>query len=211
MVVLFDLGGVVVDVDLNWSRDAWVATTGTSHADFDRVFLDSGIKDQIDRGEMSEVEALTRIRELHGAPVEDHQIRHCWTSCLRTRPYSTQLVHAVSQRARCAVLSNTDPIHSAWIEGQSGIRDAITRWFYSYQCGSMKPESQIFLVALQGLGVPAEETVLIDARPENIAAAQRLGMDTIHYTSFESVCEGLAARELIPANWLPSSKLSESR
>jgi putative hydrolase of the HAD superfamily len=210
MVVLFDLGGVVVDVDLNWSRVAWAATTGTSHTDFDRVFLDSGIKDQIDRGEMSESEALARIRELHSGAIEDHQIRHCWTSCLRTRPYSTQLVHAVARRSRCAVLSNTDPIHSAWIEEQSEIRDAISRWFYSYQCGSMKPEPRIFEVTLQTLGVSAEEALLIDDREENIAAAQRLGMETIHYTSFESVCEGLAGRDLIPANWLSTQAASES-
>jgi FMN phosphatase YigB (HAD superfamily) len=102
------------------------------------------------------------------------------------------------------VLSNTDPIHSAWIEEESEIRVAITRWFYSYQCGSMKPESRIFEFALQELGVAAEETVLIDDRDENIAAAQRLGMDTIHYTSFEAVCEELVDRELIPARWLPT-------
>jgi len=210
MLVLFDLGGVVVDVDLSWSREAWATTTGTSHADFDRVFLNSGVKDRIDRGQMSESEALATIRRLHGGPIEDQHIRNCWTACLRTRPTSTQLVHAVSQRAPCAVLSNTDPIHSAWIEEQSEIRGAITRWFYSYQCGSMKPEPQIFLVALQELGVPAEEAVLIDDRSENVAAAQQLGMDTIHYTSFESVCTALAERDLIPADWLPSLETSES-
>lgn len=204
MLVFFDLGGVIVDVDLNWARDAWCETTGGSNADFDQVFLDSGLKDRIDRGEMSETEALERVRQLFGRPVKDEQIRSSWSSCLRARPYSGQLVHAVSQRARCAVLSNTDPMHSAWIEEHSGIGGSISRWVYSYQCGSMKPEAAIFHFALNELGVEAEQTLLIDDRPENIAAARDLGMNAIHYTSFGSTCAELGRYKLLPRNWRPS-------
>ncbi len=204
MWVLFDLGGVVVDVDLNWSRDAWQASTGTSYAEFDRVFLDSGLKEQIDRGETASKDALDTIRELCGTPLEDQQIRDCWTACLQARPRSTQLVHAVSRQAPCAVLSNTDPIHSAWIERNTGIQEAIKRWIYSFQCGHMKPEASIFHFALELLEAEPKSTLLIDDRSENIDAAHRLGMDVLHYTSFQSVVNGLIQRDLLPSGWTPS-------
>jgi len=204
MLALFDLGGVIVDVDLNWARDAWRKNTGSSSADFDRVFLDSGLKDRIDRGELSESEALDRVRELFDQALQDEQIRASWTSCLRARPYSGQLVQAVAQRARCAVLSNTDPMHSAWIEEHSGISESISQWVYSYQCGSMKPEAAIFEFALNQLGVEAKQTLLIDDRPENIAAARDQGINAIHYTSFEATCRELTSYGLLPADWLPS-------
>jgi glucose-1-phosphatase len=204
MLALFDLGGVIVDVDLNWARDAWCETTGGSNADFDRVFLDSGVKDRIDRGEMSESQALDKVRQLFGQELQDEQIRASWTSCLRARPYSGQLVHAVAQRTRCAVLSNTDPMHSAWIEEHSGVNESISQWVYSYQCGSMKPEAAIFRFALNELCVEAEQTLLIDDRPENVAAARDLGMNAIHYTSFEVTCIELVRYGLLPAGWAPS-------
>ena len=211
MWVLFDLGGVIVDVDLNWSREAWRVTTEGSYSDFDRVFLDSGIKDKIDRGDLSEAAALHAIRALSSASLSDAQIVACWTACLRCRADSAELVREVSQRASCAVLSNTDPMHSGWIEEHSGIREFISRWFYSYQCGSLKPQAAIYRFALDGLATEPQSALLIDDRADNIAAAQTLGIDTIHYTSFAEVCQALLERELLPPDWTPPARASKAQ
>jgi len=203
LVVFFDLGGVVVDVDLQQARSTWASTLNTSESDFDRVFLNSGIKDAMDRGKITRSEALGELSALCTPTVGEDLIIRCWTSAITARPEVSELVREVARNARCAVISNTDPLHAAYIESETGIGAAIERWVYSYQAGSMKPESGILRLALQHLAVHPEDALLIDDRVENLVAARSLGMDGLHYDNFESVRRGLAARGLLGPGWLP--------
>lgn len=47
---------------------------------------------------------------------------------------------------------------------------------FSGVCRMMKPGSEIFRYMLAECGIPADETLFIDDNPENIAAAERLGI-----------------------------------
>ncbi|MBJ95965.1 MAG: hypothetical protein CMP23_15995 [Rickettsiales bacterium] len=203
MLVFFDLGGVVVDVNLNWARQAWARSTAQAPTEFNRIFLDSGLKDLIDRGQLSADAAIERVQQASETPVSAEQIRSCWSACLRKRPSSTRLVHEVARKSRCAVLSNTDPIHSAWLEANTGINPAIEHWVYSYQCHALKPEPEIYRFALEQLKIPATQALLIDDRAENIAAARSMGMDTIHFDRLDQVVSALAARDLLAVSWQP--------
>jgi epoxide hydrolase-like predicted phosphatase len=49
-----------------------------------------------------------------------------------------------------------------------------------------KPDSRIFEIALERLGEQPENCVMIDDAPENIAAAEKLGLRGILYQDFES-------------------------
>lgn len=48
-----------------------------------------------------------------------------------------------------------------------------------------KPNPRIFAIALERLGETAENCVMIDDAPENIAAAEKLGLRGILYQDFE--------------------------
>jgi HAD superfamily hydrolase (TIGR01509 family) len=52
---------------------------------------------------------------------------------------------------------------------------------------SIKPEREIYEHCLAGLGVPAEQTLFLDDRPENIDGAKRLGIHGVQFTSREQV------------------------
>jgi len=201
--VFFDLGGVVVDVELDRARRAWSDAMGTGPEDFDRVFFESGIKDRMDIGRLGTSEALGEIQALLGGSIDEALVVRCWSSSLSPRPRVSELIRKVAASTRCAVISNTDPLHAATIEAQGGIAGVVERWVYSYQAGCLKPHSGIFELALRHLGVRAEETLLVDDRQDNLAAARELGMDGLHYDSFETLRRGMAERGLIEPGWLP--------
>ena len=46
-----------------------------------------------------------------------------------------------------------------------------------------KPNSKIYRICLQRLNLPPEECIFIDDRKENLAAAKKLGLGTIHFKS----------------------------
>ena len=57
----------------------------------------------------------------------------------------------------------------------------------------MKPHPDIYRAALEILGTPAAQTVFIDDKEENCAAARALGMNAIRFTSPQQLRFALTA------------------
>lgn len=61
----------------------------------------------------------------------------------------------------------------------------------SANVGSRKPNPEIYQLILEKLQLPANECVFIDNRPDNVAGADKLGMQTIHAKNTKQVIEEL--------------------
>jgi 2-haloacid dehalogenase len=75
-------------------------------------------------------------------------------------------------------------------------------WFQgiviSGEVGITKPDPRIFQVLLMQVDRPAGECLLIDDSPPNIATAQTLGFQTIHFYKPSQLADELAGRGLLP-------------
>jgi HAD superfamily hydrolase (TIGR01509 family) len=194
-VVLWDLGGVVVDVEVDRGRRKWVELGGREDA-FEDAFFRSGVKDRLDDGRMSLEDGLSEVVRHAGGSITPDIARRSFEAILSVRPHMTHLIQRVAARARCVVISNTDPIHGPWIERNAGIYDVIESWVYSYEERAMKPEPELFNAALRRAGVEAPQAILVDDRADNVATARGLGLDTIHFTAFRDVVTALEQRGL---------------
>ena len=186
-LVFFDLGGVVVDVDVDWAQTHWAECTQLPRASFDALFFESGIKDALDRGTLSAAEGLAAISNRAAHPVSTDTARACFNRMLRVRPAVIELIESLTTKTRLAVISNTDPIHAAWIQENSGILPWVESWTFSFETGAMKPDPALLITALERVDCRPEQTLLIDDRSDNIASARSIGMRTIHYTHLDAV------------------------
>ena len=57
----------------------------------------------------------------------------------------------------------------------------------SYEVQSVKPETAIYQHCLDGIGLPAKETLFLDDRIENVRGAETLGIKAIQFTSRDEV------------------------
>lgn len=109
----------------------------------------------------------------------------------QVRP-NTELLHFLDEiRAlgvKTAVLSNTIAIYSH-IQEQAGIskKNGFDPILYSWQVGMLKPNKDIFELALKKLKVKPDEVIFIDDKSEHILGAQQVGMRTILFDDIESV------------------------
>lgn len=62
---------------------------------------------------------------------------------------------------------------------------------YSYEVSLSKPNKEIFKIMLDRLNVKPEDCLFIDDNKNNIAAAKKLGMKTIKFTSAEDLQRSL--------------------
>ena len=108
---------------------------------------------------------------------------------------------AALQRAglRTAILSNMVPDllrhmltspDFAWLSG-------FTHNTWSCELGIAKPDPAIYLHTCEKLQVRPEETLFIDDKPENIAAAEALGLTGMLFTDAAQLRRDLAARKLL--------------
>jgi FMN phosphatase YigB (HAD superfamily) len=54
-------------------------------------------------------------------------------------------------------------------------------WIVSGDVGVRKPDTQIFAVLQRALDLPLRACLLVDDRTDNLAAAKKVGMATVHF------------------------------
>ena len=94
---------------------------------------------------------------------------------------------AALQRARIStgILSNMGDTMEAGIHTRFPWIDRFSHRTFSHRLGIAKPDERIYRHAIAGVGEPAEVTLFIDDRIENIEAARTVGLHAIHYTTHD--------------------------
>lgn len=82
---------------------------------------------------------------------------------------------------RLGIISDTWPSIELQME-EYGIRQYFDSFTYSCYVGTFKPDSKLYLHALNTLGLDAEDVVFIDDSIENLKGAAKLGIDPILIT-----------------------------
>tara|TARA_Y100001933_G_scaffold119192_1_gene119277 strand:- start:1002 stop:1625 length:624 start_codon:yes stop_codon:yes gene_type:complete len=84
---------------------------------------------------------------------------------------------------RMGILSNTSANHwNFCLEHFSILQDYFQETILSYEVGAMKPEKEIYAVAIEAAGVPAEKIFYADDLQPNVDGALSCNMDAVLYT-----------------------------
>jgi HAD superfamily hydrolase (TIGR01509 family) len=107
-------------------------------------------------------------------------------------PEMRALLDELQGRTRLAIISNaTDTLEAVLTD-----RYRVDRYFEliinSARVGYAKPKAEIFLLALERLGLRPEQTVFIDDQQHNVEAAAELGMHAVRFSSVRDLREYLA-------------------
>ncbi len=100
-------------------------------------------------------------------------------------PRIVSLIDNLQDKFTLVMLSNQI---EDWLEeviDQNNLRNKFNYFANSYQLGISKPDSKIFLAALEKAGSKPNETLFIDDSLKNIEAAKKLGINTIKFENYE--------------------------
>jgi putative hydrolase of the HAD superfamily len=190
MNVVFDLGGVVV----RWQPDRLIAAVFSDAAT--RVLVRREIIDHadwlaLDRGALSQGEAVTRAAQRSGLPapvVADFLDRV--PASLTVMPATVALMRRVrAHGCRLYCLSNMQPASIAYLEREHDYWDVFDGCVISSRVKLIKPEPAIYAHLLERFSLVAAETVFIDDTAINLPPAQACGIRTIRFEN-AAQCEG---------------------
>ncbi len=115
-----------------------------------------------------------------------------WNQIFEENQDVSRVIRALSGRCRLGLLSNTNPLHFAYIVEKYPIVQVFEKCVLSYEVGFKKPSPEIFQYALKWASVDPGETIFIDDLKVHIEAANALGIHAIHFTSTIQMREDLS-------------------
>lgn len=183
--LIFDLGGVIVDLDLAKCIQKF-KELGLEN--IEQYLSNFGQKDffmQFEKGQIGIPAFRNEIRKLAGIELTDAQIDEAWCSFLTQIPVEKlHLLSELKKKYRLLMLSNTNPLHietAVAVEfSKTGktMQDFFDKCYLSYEMGMVKPDVEIFEALLADAQVKAEECLFLDDGKKNIDTAAALGIQT---------------------------------
>ena len=185
--IIFDLGGVLLDIDYNLTRTGFESLGIT---DFDKMYSQADANhlfQKLETGKISEEDFYKEFNEWTRLHLSPSQIKTAWNAMLLTfRENSLQYLASLRPHYKIYLLSNTNFIH---IDSFNEIYHQIKREkpfdayfdkaFYSCGIGFRKPNANCYEWVLDDLKIDAEKTLFIDDSEQNIEGAKNAGVNTI--------------------------------
>lgn len=122
------------------------------------------------------------------------QFMNVMKEAIAVNPEMYELVETLKrQNLQVALLSNINERLGKLID-EFGFYAPFNPCLLSYQLGVEKPDLQAFKILLNSLPYEANDIIFIDDRLDNVVTAQSLGIDGIHFTSYQKLKSDLAKR-----------------
>ncbi|MBC5784038.1 HAD family phosphatase [Ramlibacter sp. USB13] len=197
--VLFDLGGVLLDIDFGRAVAAWTRHSRLPPQQVrERFAFDEPFRHH-ETGRLDDAAYFAHLRQALDLDCELSQVEAGFNAILIGEITETvSLLQALRGRVPCYAISNTNPAHVLHMRRAfPGFLDRFDHVFTSHEIGHRKPQPESFAHVLQAIGLPAGEVLLFDDLAPNVEAARALGLQAVLVRSPADVRKGLADRGLL--------------
>lgn len=186
--VVFDMGGVMLRLDINRSIEAFKQQAGFEEiGEYLNVFHQKGFVGELEAGRITADEFVDECLR-HSRPGTSREtVLACFDAFLDGLNMDVvNFIQEIAPRYDLYILSNNNPLSSArFAELMEAAGVPVDRYFkkcfFSYRLHQLKPFPEIYQSTIEGIGLPPEEILFIDDSATNIEAAARAGLRTLLY------------------------------
>jgi putative hydrolase of the HAD superfamily len=151
---------------------------------------------EMERGEITEVAFLEKLtaglEPLLGHRPEMHRFKEIYFEALEPNPGMIELMRELKASGyRMAMLTNNVREWEPWWRPMLPVDEIFETVVDSGFVGCRKPESKIYSIALERLGLPAEACLFVDDVLINCEGAERAGMTAVHFQDNEQAIAGV--------------------
>ena len=179
---LFDLGNVLVRFDHTVLARAVTHQTKMGPEDLFRLFYDSPLVADHDRGRISSRVFFEGLKGQVGLSMSYEEFLVLWNGIFSEVQEMTALVKRLLPQYPCYLISNTNRAHFEFCLKEYPILHELTGWILSYEVGVLKPHTAIYQRAVDLTRVPPQRIFYVDDRSDLIAAADRIGFQTHRFS-----------------------------
>ena len=197
--IIFDMGGVLVDLDVEACRRAY--KEGLEFHEIDQI-LDpchqTGVLGEMEIGHITRDEFIDYVIAHSRPGVTEEDVDHALHQILVSiAPYKIALLRKLSEKYDIYMLSNNNPIatkraEEMFREGGFTMENDFKKCYISYQMKMLKPSADFYTAVIEDIALPAEEMLFIDDSQKNVDAAIDAGLPAVYYEPGTDLGELLA-------------------
>jgi glucose-1-phosphatase len=182
-LIIFDLGGVVVDVESDRLVHQVSQLLGRSFDDIHQAVYHEDLMLPFELGKLSAQEYYGGLKKQIELPWAYEQFVTAWNGIFSPKEDVIAVMQRLSQRHKIIALSNTNELHLTCIQRTIPHLRIIQDWIASCDVGLRKPDPEIYQLALKRSKMMPREAVYIDDRPELVEAGRQVGLHAIRFES----------------------------
>ena len=186
--LIFDMGGVLVDLDIEDCKNAFKEYLGYYNID---NIIDAchqkGIYGDLEEGTLSAegFREAVLADSRPGSLAEDVD-RAMWHILVGIEPYKADMLRKLAGSYELYLLSNNNPIclpHARSIFKEAGIplEDIFKKCYYSFEMKALKPSEAFYKAVIEDVGMSGEEMLFIDDSRRNVEGAIAAGLPAGYY------------------------------
>lgn len=193
--IVFDLGGVIIDLDFQRSFDQFSTLSGKSPKKIREDLFESGLLHNYEKGHYSDLEFLAEVERGFELTCDKRAIEEAFLALLLTIPPARiEMIRNLSKDYRLFVLSNTSSIHYKEVNailkrdtGYEHLDHLFEKVFLSFELGLLKPHQEIYKAVLDTAQLNPERTLFLDDNADNLKGAAALGIRTALVSQEQSI------------------------
>lgn len=205
--VVWDLGGVVIDLDFQGMMDDAIEKFNIDksellpliYEEFNVPPSDYSLTEKAVAGLMAKEDYIYEIKSAISNDISECEIEGLLKRILVGEKKETVLL--IKELARCgfrqACMSNIDKAHWERIQSFPNVDNLFEKKFLSFEHKVVKPNADAFFKMLEFLGCDKDDVIIIDDREDNVKSANNNGIDAILYKNHAKLLLDFSTRGLL--------------
>jgi putative hydrolase of the HAD superfamily len=186
--IIFDFGGVLIDLDINDCKEAFRRDLGYEKID---DILDpchqKGIVGDMEEGLITAEEFRAAVLKDARPGARPEEVDDAFMHILAGIPsYKGQLLNHLAKSYDIYILSNNNPIvssHMSELFAGVGVdyENVFKKSFLSFEMKALKPSETFYKRVLEQIDCPVEDLLFIDDSQKNVDGALAAGLPSVYY------------------------------
>ncbi len=181
--IIFDFGGVILDIDPDLSRRRFAEMLGIENA---RKLEAEQLPQLYEKGLISRAEFVSRINQIAGTQLSADEILSAWNAMLLNyKPARIEWIKRLHTTHRLLLLSNTNDSHFEHFHNKLIAEYGVTFYqlfdhvYLSHEMGMLKPSHEIYETVIAQQQLNLRRTLFIEDTARNVEGAQEVGLQTL--------------------------------
>lgn len=182
--VIFDLGNVLIGFDHSIAVEKIIRHTKKTAREIYGLFFDSALTRDFEKGKTAPLAFFDKVKAALEINMPYPEFLSIWNKIFFPKPDILDLARELSRRLELAMLSNINQLHYEYLRVDFGyIFDLFhpSRIIASYNTGYIKPDEEIYDLAVSKCSVKKENILYVDDREDLIEAASGYGIRSCRY------------------------------
>jgi putative hydrolase of the HAD superfamily len=186
--ILFDLGGVLIDIDYQATEQAFVKLGVQDFSARYTQFAQEDLFDLFETGQISPQHFINKLLPITTPGTTPNQVYAAWNEMLGFfPPDKIQFLMNLCKELPIFMLSNTNAIHwelviQRWKKSSEiPLDEVFDQIFLSHEIKQRKPHPSTFEWVLEQMKMSPDEVLFIDDSPQHVEGAIKAGLNAVLY------------------------------